>query len=59
MAKELSDDMIVDEIIRRGIEGTDHPVTYKGEICTTYKEYRDLLLMFEAKPPNAGIQGLI
>ena len=37
------------EINRRAIEGVDHPVIYKGEITTTYKEYSDNLLMFRAK----------
>ena len=37
------------EINRRAIEGVDHPVIYKGEISTTYKEYSDNLLMFRAK----------
>jgi len=37
------------EINRRAIEGVDHPVIYKGEITTTYKEFSDNLLMFRAK----------
>ena len=37
------------EINRRAIEGVDHPVIYKGEITTSYKEYSDNLLMFRAK----------
>jgi hypothetical protein len=37
------------EIRRRGIEGTDHPVIYQGQITDTYKEYSDNLLMFRAK----------
>ena len=37
------------EINRRAIEGVDHPVIYKGEITTTYKECSDNLLMFRAK----------
>jgi len=30
------------EINRRAIEGVDHPVIYKGEITTSYKEYSDI-----------------
>ena len=37
------------EINCRAIEGVDHPVIYKGEITTSYREYSDNLLMFRAK----------
>ena len=37
------------EADRRGMEGVDHPVVYKGEITTTYKDYSDNLLMFRMK----------
>ena len=37
------------EADRRAVEGTDHPVIYKGEITATYKEYSDNLLMFRMK----------
>ena len=37
------------EMDRRGLEGVDHPVIYKGEVTDTYKVYSDNLLMFRAK----------
>lgn len=37
------------EIDRRALEGVDKPVTYKGQITGTFKEYSDNLLMFKKK----------
>jgi hypothetical protein len=34
-------DALEREAWRRGVEGTDKPVTYQGEITATYKEYSD------------------
>ena len=49
MALQIYDDMLDAEIDRRGVEGVDKPVIYKGEITGTYKEYSDNLLMFRRK----------
>ena len=48
-AKEIAGDLTEDEIYRRAFEGYDHPVTYEGEITTTYKAYSDLVAMFWLK----------
>ena len=37
------------EIDRRGVEGIDKPIYYKGEKVDTIKEYSDNLLMFRRK----------
>jgi len=38
-----------DEVVRRGIDGFDHPVIYEGKITGSYKAYSDNLAMFFLK----------
>jgi recombinational DNA repair ATPase RecF len=45
----MSGDRAEDEVYRRAFEGFDHPVSYEGEITTTYKAYSDNLAMFFLK----------
>lgn len=49
VAKELSILELEAEAIRRGFEGVDKPITYKGEITDTYKDFSDTLLIFTLK----------
>jgi hypothetical protein len=43
-AEQEAADALEREAWRRGVEGTDKPVTYQGEITATYKEYSDRML---------------
>jgi hypothetical protein len=43
-AEEDAADKLEREAWRRGVEGTDKPITYQGEITGTYKEYSDRML---------------
>ena len=49
MAIQVYEDMLDAEIDRRGVEGIDKPIYYKGEKVDTVKEYSDNLLMFRRK----------
>lgn len=42
-------DVLVAEVIRRGFQGTEKPVYYKGEVVGTVREYSDVLAMFTLK----------
>jgi len=44
IAEEEAADKLEREAWRRGVEGTDKPVVYQGEITDTYKEYSDRML---------------
>jgi hypothetical protein len=48
-AKLLANDVIEDEILRRGFEGIERPVFWQGQKVDTVKEYSDTLLIFKAK----------
>jgi 5-methylcytosine-specific restriction endonuclease McrA len=48
-AYESGSDLIEDEIKRRGVEGWDEPVFYKGEECGAIRKFSDTLLIFQAK----------
>ena len=43
-AEQEAADKLEREAWRRAVEGTDKPVTFHGEITTTYKEYSDRML---------------
>jgi hypothetical protein len=43
-AEQEATDALEREAWRRAVEGVDKPVTFKGEITDTYKEYSDRLL---------------
>lgn len=43
-AHEYAVDEWEEEARRRAVDGVDHPVIYKGEITTTYKDYSDRLM---------------
>jgi hypothetical protein len=47
-------DALEREAWRRGVEGTDRPITYQGEITGSYKEYSDrmLELLLKAHKPE-------
>lgn len=49
LAREAANDVIRNEIKRRGIEGTEEPVFYMGEEVATVRKYSDTLLIFLAK----------
>lgn len=49
MAMEMAMERFEAEADRRGIEGVDKPVFYKGKQCGTIKEYSDILLIFRMK----------
>lgn len=53
-AIEVSTEMAEAELYRRGVLGYDKPVTYKGEITDTFKEYSDacLRLLLQARKPE-------
>lgn len=36
--------VLVDEAVRRGVEGVEEPVYYQGEICGTVQKYSDSVL---------------
>ncbi len=44
-AIELAVEVLEDEARRRGVEGVEEPVFYKGEICGTVRKYSDTLLI--------------
>ena len=48
-ARQMAGDKAEDEVVRRGIEGFDHPIIYEGKITGTYKAYSDNLAMFFLK----------
>ena len=48
-ARQMADDKAEDEVVRRGIEGFDHPIIYEGKITGSYKAYSDNLAMFYLK----------
>jgi hypothetical protein len=48
-ARQISGDRMEDEVVRRGIDGFDHPVIYEGKITGSYKAYSDNLAMFFLK----------
>lgn len=43
-AEQEAADKLEREAWRRGVEGTDKPVTFQGVITATYKEYSDRML---------------
>ena len=43
-AEQEAADKLEREAWRRGVEGVDKPVTFRGKITTTYKEYSDRML---------------
>lgn len=43
-AEQMAADRLEREAWRRGVEGVDKPVVYKGEITDTFKEYSDRML---------------
>src|SRR5215813_6861298 len=49
IAVDIAADRYEDEVRRRGFEGFDTPVIYKGKIMDRYKEYSDNLAMFSLK----------
>ena len=48
-ARALADDALRKEIHRRGVEGVEKPIFYKGHQVATVREYSDTLLIFQAK----------
>ena len=48
-ARALADDALRKEIHRRGVEGIEKPVFWKGQQVATVREYSDTLLIFQAK----------
>lgn len=56
-ALDLGADALEDEAVRRGRDGVDEPVFYKGEMCGTVRKYSDTLLIFllkGARPKKYG-----
>ena len=53
-AIEISTERAESELLRRGVEGYDHPVTYEGQITDTYKKYSDgcLRLLLQSRKPD-------
>lgn len=45
-ATDAALDRIEAEAVRRGVEGVEEPVYYKGEVCGHIRKYSDMLLMF-------------
>jgi len=43
-AKQMADDLLEREAVRRGMNGFDRPVIYQGEITDYYTDYSDSLL---------------
>ena len=43
-AEQEAADKLEREAWRRGVEGTDKPIVYQGEVTGTYKEYSDRML---------------
>lgn len=43
-AIEEAIDLLEEEAWRRGYDGVDKPIVYKGKVTTTYKEYSDRML---------------
>jgi hypothetical protein len=52
-AREASNDVIRQEILRRAIEGVDKPIYYQGELVDVVKEFSDILLIFHGKAKMA------
>jgi len=48
-AKTQAVDELQGEIVRRGYEGYDDPIVYKGEVTGAVKKFSDNLLMFHMK----------
>ena len=48
-SRQMAGDRAEDEVVRRGIEGFDHPIIYEGKITGSYKAYSDNLAMFFLK----------
>jgi len=48
-AEKESVGVLEDEMHRRGVQGVDKPVFYKGEPCGVVREYSDTLLIVLAK----------
>ena len=46
-AEQIGLDAVEDEVTRRGVEGWDEPVFYKGEQTGVIRKYSDTLLMFK------------
>lgn len=57
-AEQEAADKLEREAWRRGVEGTDKPVTFQGRICDTYKEYSDrmLELLLKAHRPDKFVE---
>ena len=49
MGKEPYKDVLTEEVRRRGVDGIEEPVFYKGELVATVRKYSDNLLMFLLK----------
>ncbi len=45
-AMEAGTDKLVDEAVRRAVDGTHDPIYYKGEVCGYKLNYSDTMLMF-------------
>lgn len=48
-AVEAGTDMLVDEVVRRAIDGVHEPQFYKGEVIGYTLKYSDALLMFQIR----------
>jgi len=48
-AKEMYMELILQEVHRRGIEGIDAPIVYRGKVVGTIKKYSDRMLAVLAK----------
>lgn len=48
-ALEAGTDMLVDEVVRRAIDGVHEPQYYKGEVVGYTLKYSDALLMFQIR----------
>lgn len=49
LAVEAGTDILVDEIVRRAIDGVHEPQYYKGEVVGYTLKYSDALLMFQVR----------
>ena len=45
-AYDAGNDRLEDEAHRRAVDGVERPVTYRGEVVGSVREYSDVLLMF-------------
>lgn len=48
-ARSIGIDALEDEALRRAFEGVDVPITYRGEVTGTMREYSDTLAIFLLK----------